>query len=217
LKIDLEMLEAMVAGGATGAMVLAMVRLECERHEAKRVKRRPVERNSKRRKRGGPKVDIGGHEVDSGRNGADSSARDEATLTDTPRARLFREAKPALLTLGIADSRAGALIVGWLKLTNDDDQLVLATILKAQSLAVAEAPSWILATLKGRTNGNGTSAGGSSSGHQQSGSAAIVAGVAAAAERRGRERSAGGSGRQTPGAADIAREPDFGFGGTPNG
>ena len=33
---------------------------------------------------------------------------------------LFREAKPALLALGISDSRTGGLIVQWLKLTNDD-------------------------------------------------------------------------------------------------
>jgi hypothetical protein len=77
----------------------------------------------------------------------------KATVDDTPRARLFREAKPALLALGIAPSRAGALIVQWLKITHDDEQLVLATILRAQDLSVAEAPSWILATLKGRTNG----------------------------------------------------------------
>jgi hypothetical protein len=52
--------------------------------------------------------------------------RNEATLADTPRACLFREAKPALLALGISDSRTGSLIVQWLKLTNETDQLVLA-------------------------------------------------------------------------------------------
>jgi hypothetical protein len=46
--------------------------------------------------------------------------RNEAALADTPRAGLFREAKPALLALGISDSRTGGLIVQWLKLTNDD-------------------------------------------------------------------------------------------------
>jgi hypothetical protein len=52
--------------------------------------------------------------------------RNEATLADTPRACLFREAKPALLALGISDSRTGGLIVQWMKLTNETDQLVLA-------------------------------------------------------------------------------------------
>jgi hypothetical protein len=212
MKIDLELLEAMVAAGATGAMVLAMVRIECERYEAKRAKRRPIEKSSKRRTRGGLKVDRGGHVVDAGRKAAES----DATVTDTPRARLFREAKPALLTMNIAPSRAGALIVEWLKLTNDDDQLVLATILKAQSLNVAEAPSYILATLKGRTNGNGTGFGANSS-SGQSGSAAIMAGVAAATERRGRERAAAGSGRAPQANADAAKEPDFEFGTAPNG
>lgn len=66
MKIDLEMLERLVATGATGATVLALVRLEVERHEAKRAHRRPVEVKSKRKKRGGTMVDRGGHEVDGG-------------------------------------------------------------------------------------------------------------------------------------------------------
>jgi hypothetical protein len=76
MKIDLEMLEVMVAAGATGAMVLAVVRIECERYEAARAARRPVECASKRRTRGGhartsvetggPDVDTSGHEVDIG-------------------------------------------------------------------------------------------------------------------------------------------------------
>jgi len=70
MKIDLEMLEAMVANGATGAMVLAVIRLECERHEAARAARRPVEAESKRRTRGGnarTMVETGGHDVDKDR------------------------------------------------------------------------------------------------------------------------------------------------------
>jgi hypothetical protein len=66
MKIDLEMLEAMVASGATGAMVLSMVRIQCERYEAARAARRPIEAASKRRTRGGPKrtsVEAGGHDV----------------------------------------------------------------------------------------------------------------------------------------------------------
>jgi len=196
MKIDIELLERIVAEGASGTAVLAIIKLECERHEAKRSKRRPVERSSKRRKRGGPKVDTSGHQVE----------RDAATLTDTPRARLFREGKGALLTLGISDNRAGGLIAQWLKLTNDDDQLVLATILKAQSLGAAEAPGWILATLKGKMNERS----GNNSGTAESRTTAIVAGVAAAANRR-----FGGGGQQ--GVSDEAAaagkpDPQF-FGG----
>lgn len=185
MKIDLEMLERLVATGANGAAVLAVIRLEVERHETKRAQRRPVEVKSKRKKRRGMKVDRGGNEVE----------RDAATLDDTPRARLFREGKPALLTMNISDSRAGALIVQWLKLTNDDDQLVMATILRAQSLNVADAPSYILATLKGKTDANGTGPHRANSASSQSGSDAIMAGVAQAAERRARERTAGASQR----------------------
>ena len=108
----------------------------------------------------------------------------KASVEDTPRARLFREAKPALLTLGIANSRAGALIIAWLKLTHDDDQLVLATILRAQSLAVADAPSWILATLKGKCNDNRVNGYRSNSGTgSQKGADAIIAGMGRVASR----------------------------------
>lgn len=139
--------------------------------------------------------------------GPSEEIRTEATLSDTPRARLFREAKPALLTLNISDNRAGALITQWLKLTNDDDQLVLATILKAQSLAVADAPSWILATLKGKMNERSSSVFPNPA-SQQSGSTAVFAGVAAAAERRARERSAARQPRPEPGDDDAAERPD---------
>ncbi len=74
MKIDLEMLEAMVASGATGEMVLKMVRLQCERHETARATRRPVEAESKRRTRGGnarTSVDTNGHDVDMGRTSVD--------------------------------------------------------------------------------------------------------------------------------------------------
>ena len=95
----------------------------------------------------------------------------------------------------------------WLKLTNDDDQLVLATILKAQSLGAAEAPGWILATLKGKINGNGTGAG-THPASNQSGSTAIIAGVAAASERRARERNAAGQQRPPPLDDDPAERDD---------
>lgn len=64
MKLDLEMLKRMVALGATGAMVLDMVELQCERHEAVRASRRGIEASSKRRKRSGNTVDIGGQQVD---------------------------------------------------------------------------------------------------------------------------------------------------------
>src|SRR6266550_5154401 len=192
MKIDLEMLEAMVTAGATGSMILAMVRMHCEREETRLKAKRPKETARKQRTRAGQKrTQADNHGT------ATETDRQEQTVTDTPRARLFREAKPALLTMKIADSRAGALIVGWLKMTHDDDQLVLATILRAQSLAVADAPGWILASLKGKTNGNGTGAGAHPASNQ-SGSTSIIAGVAAASERRARERVAAGQQRQAP-------------------
>lgn len=65
MKIDLEMLENIAGAGGSGEQVLSAVRFMLERHEAKRAKRRPMESKSKRNKRGGLKVDTGGHEVDS--------------------------------------------------------------------------------------------------------------------------------------------------------
>lgn len=66
MKIDLEMLEKIVSAGASGETVLAVVRHTIDQYEAKRSKRRPMEAKSKRKERGGMKVDTSGHEVDSG-------------------------------------------------------------------------------------------------------------------------------------------------------
>ncbi len=142
MKIDFDMLNSLEAAGATAKVIITMLRRQFEAEEARKVVKRPKDAKRKRERLRATK---GGNVAT-----ASDQARLEATVSDTPRARLFREAKPALLTLGVADSRAGALIVQWLKLTNDDDQLVLATIKKAQTLAVADAPGYILATLKGK-------------------------------------------------------------------
>jgi hypothetical protein len=202
MKLDIEMLEKMVAAGASGEAVLAVIQHAHEQYEAKRAKKRPVEANSKRKARGGHKRTRGGHEVDPGRTATEI----EATLTDTPRPRLFREGKGALLTLNISESRAGGLIAQWLKLTNDDDQLVLATILRAQSMVIVDAPSWILATLKGKLNERSGPVH-ANSGADQSRSTAILAGVAAATERRLKERNAAGQQRPPSGDAGPAEKP----------
>jgi hypothetical protein len=203
MKLDVEMLEKMVAAGATGEMVLAVIKLEHARYEAKRAKKRPIEATSKRKARSGNKATGGGHGVDPD----GTAAKMEATLTDTPRARLFREGKGALLTLNISQNRAGGLIGQWLKLTNDDDQLVLATILRAQTMAVADAPSWILATLKGKLNERSGPVR-ADSGAEKSRSTAIFAGVAAATERRSKDRNAAGQQRPVSGNAGSAESDD---------
>ena len=61
-----------------------------------------------------------------------------------------------MVTLGRTESTSRKLIAGWLKLTHDDDQLVLGTILRARDLAVADAAGWILATLTGKAKSNGS-------------------------------------------------------------
>jgi hypothetical protein len=195
MKIDFDMIEKMVDAGASGAVILALLRAQYERKGPRRAKDKVRKRDAKVRK-----------DAESEWKPSEQE-RNEATLSDTPRARLFREGKPALLTLKIADGRAGALIAQWLKLTNDDEQLVLATILKAQSLAVADAPSWILATLRGKTDERSGSVR-TNSGAQQSGSTAVLAGVAAAAERRARERNPAGRDRQAPPDDDSSARPD---------
>jgi hypothetical protein len=189
----------MAEAGAPAKAIIEMLRIDFEREEAKRVVKRPKDAKRKRERL---KATKGGNTAT-----VSDQERLDATVSDTPRARLFREGKPALLTLKIADSRAGALIAQWLKLTNDDEQLVLATILKAQGLAVADAPSWILATLKGKTDERRGSLHPDSRA-QQSGSTAVLAGVAAAAERRARERSPTGRNGQIPPDDDAAQRPD---------
>jgi hypothetical protein len=199
MKIDFDLLDKLEAAGATAKVIIAMLRTQHDVEEAKKVTKRPKDAKRQRERRKATKSDKAVTPSD--------TERHEATLSDTPRARLFREARPALLTMNIAPSRAGALIVEWLKLTNDDDQLVLATILKAQSMAVVDAPGWILATLRGKTNERAGSIH-PNSGPQQSGSTAIIAGVAAATERRARERSAAGQRGQVPRDGDSAEKPD---------
>ncbi len=203
MKLDIEMLEKMVAAGASGEAVLAVIKHTYEQYEAKRAKKRPIEADNKRKARSGHQRMRGGHGADFGR----TAVKIEATLTDTPRARLFREGKGALLTLNISESRGGALIAQWLKLTNDDDQLVLATILKAQSLLVADAPSWILATLNGKLHESSRTVR-TNPGADKSLTTSIVAGVASAADRRARERSAAGHRRQVPESADTSGKAD---------
>lgn len=180
MKIDFDMLDNLEVAGATAKVIIAMLRTQFDAEEARKIVKRPKDAKRKRERLTATK---GGNVAT-----ASDQERLEATVSDTPRARLFREGKPALLTMKISDNRAGGLIVQWLKLTNDDDQLVLATILRAQALAVADAVSWILATLKGKTDGNGTGGNRANSASSQSGSAAILAGVAETAERRARER-----------------------------
>jgi hypothetical protein len=148
MKIDFDMLNELEVAGASAKVIIAMLRKQFDVEEVKRVVKRPKDAKRKRERLRATK---GGNVAT-----ASDQERLEATVSNTPRARLFREGKPALLTLGIADSRAGALIVQWLKVANDDEQLVLAAILNAQKLAVADAASYVLATLRGKTkNGDG--------------------------------------------------------------
>lgn len=146
MKIDFEMLERMEAAGAPAKAVIAMLKTQFEREEAKKVVKRPKDAKRKRERLMATK---GGN-----RATASDPERLEATMSDTPRARLFRECVPALLTLNISASRSRSLIASWLKLTNDDDQLVTAAVMRARDQQAVDAPGFILATLKKRT-GNG--------------------------------------------------------------
>lgn len=141
MKINLDLIAKMVEAGASGGVILAYLREQ----EAAQAPRRAKENERKRAeyvRRNAEKV----------RRPAEN-VRQIATVEDTPRARLFREGTAALLSMGRTERAARQLIAGWLKLTHDDAQLVIATILKAQELAVADAAGWILATLRGKANG----------------------------------------------------------------
>lgn len=78
MKLDLEKLEAMVANGATSAMILALIKIDISRYEASRASRRDMEAASKRRKRCGSartSVELSGHDVDSGGHQVDTSGQ----------------------------------------------------------------------------------------------------------------------------------------------
>lgn len=152
MKIDFELLHRMEAAGATAKVVIALLEEQYSRGEAKRKR----DKEAKILARAG----LGKRATNSDtkrQNGTvmDDKGRQEATLSDTPRARLFREGTAAIMTLGRTERAARTLIAGWLKQSHDDDQLVLATVLRARDLAVADVAGWVTATLKGKTNGAG--------------------------------------------------------------
>lgn len=180
MKIDFEMLERMEAAGAPAKAIIAYLRTHFEREEAKKIVKRPKDAKRKRERLAATK----------GGNVATASDRErlEATASDAPRARLFREGSAALGALNIKESRARSLIASWLKMTHDDEQLVTATILKARDLGAADAPGWILAALQQATsthngqrpNNNGTPSAPRSG---ATGQDAILAGMGRLADR----------------------------------
>ena len=153
MKIDLAVLRAIEKSGGSAAAVIAVLELQIERGDAKRKRDREakiISRAGIGPRQQATESDKKRHE----RTMEDDTKRQEATLSDTARARLFREGSAALMTLGRTERAARGLIAGWLKSTHDDEQLVLATIMKAQSLAVADYAGWITSNLNKRT-GNG--------------------------------------------------------------
>ena len=143
MKINLDRIAKMVEAGATGGVILAYLRDLDAAQQPRRAKDNQ-RKAAEYARRSAEKVR---------RTSEVSRATVEATVEDTPRARLFREGTAAVMSMGRTERAARQLIAGWLKLTGDDAQLVTATILKAQELAVADAAGWILATLRGKANG----------------------------------------------------------------
>lgn len=150
MKIDFAALRALVASGISAGAIVDYLEDREQEYAPKRTKR-----TADRRRQRATSGDMKRQMATSGDIG-----RQAATVSDTPRARLFRECVPALVALNLKESRARSLIAAWLKETRDDDQLVTATVLRAKSLNVADAPGWILAALQqstGKRNGQRTS------------------------------------------------------------
>lgn len=152
MKIDFEQLDLLVANETPAKAIVELLKADYAKGEAKRkhdkeakiIARSGLGKPATKRdteRQNGPVVD--------------DKTRQDATIDDTPRARLFREGSAALITLGRSERAARGLIAGWLKATHDDDQLVLATVLRARDLAVADVAGWVTATLKGKS-GNAT-------------------------------------------------------------
>lgn len=150
MKIDFELLDEMAIAGCSANVIIAVLKKQYERDDKKRKR----DKEAAHLRRAGIRQRATGddNERQSGPC-VDDKARQEATLSDTPRARLFREGPQALIALGISESRGRGLIAQWLKITHDDVQLVTASIMKAVELSVADAPGYILAILKGKSNG----------------------------------------------------------------
>lgn len=131
MKIDLDLIEKMVTAGASGAVILAYLRDV----DSKQAPRRAADRKRKG--------------AENERKPAEKQ-RNDATIDDTPRARLFREGSEILASLGRTDRGSRALLSQWLKLTHDDCQLVMASLNRARDLGVADVAGWMLSTLNGK-------------------------------------------------------------------
>lgn len=139
MKIDLDLIEKMVAAGASGSVVLAYLRDLDQKQAPKRAKERTRKNAENARKRPGKEAE-----------------KQRQTVDDSPRARLFREGSGILAALGRTDRGSRGLLSQWLKLTNDDAQLVMATLQRARDLGVADVAGWVLTTLNGKVkNGAG--------------------------------------------------------------
>jgi hypothetical protein len=80
--------------------------------------------------------------------------RRETIVNEPPKARLFREGKTILVSLGLSESRSGAVIGQWLKRTPDADG-ILAALVYARDQGVIEPIGYVTRLLNsgGKTNG----------------------------------------------------------------
>lgn len=82
------------------------------------------------------------------------NVRHETIVDEPPKARLFREGKTILVSLGLSESRSGAVIGQWLKKTPDADG-ILAALVYARDQGVIEPIGYVTRLLNsgGKTNG----------------------------------------------------------------
>lgn len=142
MKIDMQLIRDLVAANAPASAVLAYLE-RVEKISAPRRQRKTAQRQAQRKRHASATIATHGDNVAT-----------SGDMVETPRAKLFREGKAALLTLNISKARAGGLITEWLSLTKENEVLILDTIKLAQKLAVSDAPSWILSQLRGKNGPN---------------------------------------------------------------
>ena len=146
MKIDFEMLDGMVAAGASGAVIVDYLR----RIDGRREKRRAADRV---RKHGGKKRKASGNGAETVRNPQVDASRRDVDETDQ-RGRLFGLA-PRLVTLGLLPDKARTMLGQWAKITRDNVDAIAKAIDQAELKKPADAIGYIRACLQERNTING--------------------------------------------------------------
>jgi hypothetical protein len=223
-----EVLDALVAAGATAEMIAAAVKadhaIDEQRSAAKRARNAERMRDVRERARTNAHNDARARTAEhadqkessptppkekttsyEGSNEPSPEGADapQAEFFENDRARLFGEGKTTLIALGVSEKQAGKLIGYWLKNVGDNERAVLGAIQRARDARPVDPIAWITAALKADSHGT-SSQNRNANRPGKTASDALVAGMAATLAERPDSRlyaPASGTAGPIPGAA----------------